>query len=393
MDFEVFPYHKNVKEYFKNQVKTWEFFEKIQQNKEEFEKFKLELLQNAYRFPKDHQLYQLLSKVLEKISINQEITFYQAQYLPNSNASVAISPDEAHIVFSGDILKQLNDEELLATIAHEIGHLYLLSIEDKEYEIAERIITTIANDFRAEIEYVNTARKFNLFTELFCDRISYKVTGNIDSVISALVKITTRLEEVSVASYIKQAEEILTKDVKSKGISHPEVFIRTRAIDLFSRKEDDFESKIINLIEDLIDIDKLDLFEQSLIYELSLSIVERFIKPNWIQSDTILALARQYHPDIKKYVQSKSSEYFLSNIQKFTDSTKDYLSYILIDFIKADKDLEDAPLYYAYIFSQEIGIVQSFEKTYKKEFKLSDKAFQDLIKKSKTVFEKVYGEQ
>ena len=53
-----------------------------------------------------------------------------------------------------------------------------------------------------------------------------------------LVKISTELEEVSAESYIRQAEEIFSKGpTKAAELTHPEPFIRARAVKLYADED------------------------------------------------------------------------------------------------------------------------------------------------------------
>src|SRR5260370_1076665 len=75
------------------------------------------------------------------------------------------------------------------------------------------------------------ARHYQLYTEILADRGSFCVTRDVNPVIAGLVKIQTGLSQVSPASYLKQAEEIFSKgNVATEGLSHPEAFIRARAL-------------------------------------------------------------------------------------------------------------------------------------------------------------------
>ena len=78
-----------------------------------------------------------------------------------------------------------------------------------DLEVADRIITAIANNHNSEASYYETARLFKLYTEIFCDRGAYKVIEKIAPVITSLVKASTGLDKVNAESYLKQADEIV----------------------------------------------------------------------------------------------------------------------------------------------------------------------------------------
>jgi predicted DNA-binding WGR domain protein len=102
----------------------------------------------------------------------------------------------------------LSEEELLAVLAHELTHVQLYTQLNGEVEVADRIITAMANNGGSTSAHYETARLFKLYTEIFCDRGAYAVTGNYAPIISSLVKIATGLQTVNADSYIKQAADV-----------------------------------------------------------------------------------------------------------------------------------------------------------------------------------------
>lgn len=87
----------------------------------------------------------------------------------------------------------------------------LYSILDGEMEIADCIITFIANNYHSKASYYETARLFKLYTEIFCDRGAFSVVGNTAPVINSMVKLPAGLENVHAESYIKLADKILSE--------------------------------------------------------------------------------------------------------------------------------------------------------------------------------------
>src|SRR6059058_3587722 len=139
----------------------------------------------------------------------------------------------------------LNAEELKSVIGHELAHYHLWERDAGELHIADRLIHAAANDPRASASHEQTARRYQLYTEIFADRGSLCVTGDPNPVVAGLVKIQTGLSQVSAPSYFKQAEEIFAKGkVAAKGISHPEAFIRARALALWQEQREKAEPQI-----------------------------------------------------------------------------------------------------------------------------------------------------
>lgn len=324
---------------------------------------------------------------LEKLAV----TVYQAQYTDELNASIVYMSNEAHIVFSGPVTKLLVEEELLAVLAHELTHIKLYSMLDGELEVADRIITAIANNYNSEASYFETARLFRLYTEIFCDRGAYSVLENISPVITSLVKVSTGLEKVNAESYLKQADEIFLAeaDLKTVGISHPENFIRAKAIQLWHEKKDTSEEEIIKMIEGISDLDKLDIFRQKELSNLTREFLQLFLKPKWFQSTMVIGQAKQYFADFAWDENALLKEKMTDFISKAHQSVKDYLGYILLDFALVDSTLEEIPSGWAFQFAEDLQLKEVYDAIIKKEMKFSDKKLQQHKEKMLAAYSEV----
>ena len=168
-------------------------------------------------------------------------------------------------------------------------------------EVSDRIVTAIANNQNSTPAHYETARLFKLYTEFFCDRGAYIVTRNNASIISSLVKISTCLHRINADSYIKQAEEIFAaeEDTKTSGISHPENFIRARALWLWHTKGNEAEPAIKKMIEGNVNIEELDLFKQQQINLITEQLIKSLLHPQWMRTPHAIALSNQYFGSIE----------------------------------------------------------------------------------------------
>ena len=378
---QALPYHLKVRDYFAQQTKTWNFFAAVKTKEEQLAQYKTELLKNTYKFDEkaDAGIYEKVNIAKIKLGLDQlPVTVYQAQYTDEMNASIVFLNNEAHIVFSGRITQILDENELLAILAHELTHIKLYSMLQGELEIAERISMAIAGNYNSEPAYFETARLYRLYTEIFCDRGAYTVVGDTAPVISSLVKIATGLDKVSAESYGKQAQEILSagNSVKAATVSHPENYIRTRAIQLWHEQQEGAEEEIINMIEGITDLDQLDVFKQKELSQLTKRFLQLFLKPKWFQTSLVTSLARQYFSDFIYDEIAVTDESFRTAISESHASIKDYLAYVLLDFALVDGSLELIPFGWAFQFAEEVHLKEVFDAIIKKELQLSDKKLQ-----------------
>ena len=391
---QALPYHLKVRDHFARQTETWNFFAAVKTKEEQLAQYKTELLKNTYKFDEtaDAGIYEKVKIAKEKLGLEQlPVTVYQAQYTDEMNASIVFLNNEAHIVFSGRITQLLDENELLAILAHELTHIKLYSMMQGELEIAERIIMAIAGNYNSDAAYYETARLFRLYTEIVCDRGAYTVVEDTKPVITSLVKVATGLDKVSAESYAKQAEEIFSTDsgVKATTISHPENFIRARAIQLWHEKKEAAEEEIINLIEGMTDLDQLDVFKQKDLLVLTRKFMQLLLKPIWFRSTLVTSLAKQYFTDFSYDDNIVLDEEFVEAISESHSSIRDFLGYIMLDFALVDGELEQIPFGWAFQFAETMQLKDVFDAIVKKELQLSDKKLQQHKQKTMSAWYKI----
>lgn len=386
-------YHTRVRDHFKSQSKTWDFFAQQQNRDAYLAEFKNELLKNTYKFSPetDTALYDKVHQAKTALGLEHlPVTVYQAQYSEEVNASIIFLGNEAHLVFSGRITQLLDDAELLAVIAHELTHVKLYTLLDGDLEVADRIITSIANHGESDPVYYETARRFRLYTEIFCDRGAYLVLRQTAPVITSLVKVATGLDKVHAENYIRQAEEIFAAAAeKSNTHSHPENYIRARAIHLWATEGEKAAMEISRMMEGDSEIDRLDLFAQEELTALTRNFLQLFLKPKWFQSGPIIGHARNFFNDFKTdedlVLKSETTE----RIGLAHTSIKEYLCWLLYDFAVLDPSLEEVPFGRAFQFAEDTGLKETFNQIVIREMKLSQKRLETFRIKSLNAFHAV----
>lgn len=186
------------------------------------------------------------------------------------------------------------------------------------------------------------------------------------------------MDKVSAESYAKQAEEIFStaSGVKAATVSHPENFIRARAIQLWHEKKEAAEEEIIKMIEGSTNLDQLDVFKQKELLLLTRRFMQLLLKPNWFRSILVTSLAQQYFTDFSYDDAITLDEQFIETISTSHTSIKDYLAYIMLDFSLVDGALEQIPFGWAFQFADSIQLTDVFDAIVKKELQLSDKKLQ-----------------
>ena len=197
------------------------------------------------------------------MGLNAPITLYQAQTGTALNAALAYVPGEAHVILAGPLVEVLSAAELLAVLAHELAHFLLLDGWEGNYFVAGELLRSLSADASAGPAYFESARLFTLWTEAYADRWAAHLSIDVNAAISAFIKIETGLNEVSAESYLRQAEEIYAKGRASANqLTHPETFIRARALRLWAEQGDDSHAEIERMIAGPLHLGHLDLLGQ-----------------------------------------------------------------------------------------------------------------------------------
>lgn len=382
MLLEPLPYQVAVRNYLKaEEAEIWHWFSSNRVQNEQAEAVRFELLKSTYRVDRadSPHLYETAAEVAAKLSLNVPVTIYQAQNPAGLNASLAYIPDEAHIVLHGPVSNKLSAEELRALLAHELAHQFLWQHWDGEFLIVDQILSALSHDERSEAAHLQTARLFGLYNEIFCDRAAVQVGADLLEVVSMLVKIETGVNEVNAASYLRQADEIFSKGpATTRGLTHPESFIRARALKLWSDKPDDATQQIQFMIEGARSMDELDLLGRQHIASRTRRLLEVLLAPAWFRTDLVQAHARSFFDDYDFPSDGAEIGSLAEELQDADSNIRDYYCYVLLDFATLDRSLEEAPLAAALKLSERLGVKDRFSEIAIRELRLRKRQFEKL---------------
>ena len=371
----------------KEEPESWDWLSEAENQRNISDSLRLDLLKTTYRLDRHehHELYQSAEDIKSLFNLEIPLTLYQAQGEHSSSAALYYLPGEAHVVFFGKILDLLNQNELKVIIAHELSHYSLWQDQGGDFFIADQLLNAMANDPRAENAHLQTCRRFQLFTEIFADRGALNVLNDAESVVQTLVKVTTELKTASGASYIKQAEEIFSKNkLSSEGSTHPEVFIRARALKLTEDQSDQFELEIEQMINGEIKLDELDLINQNQLATDTQHLISKILQPTWLKQNELFAqhakmyenedVTQSYPPsvDLSKYTHNSIQQYFI---------------FLMLDFIALDAEIQDAVALHCHELAKEMKLAALFTDTLIKELKFTKTHWKDTCSKANKIMQ------
>jgi hypothetical protein len=352
---EALPYLLKVGDYFRSQASTWEFFAAERVRDEHLAASQADLLKNAHPFSREEApgFFEKIDRARASLELaDLRVTVYRAPDPQINEWSVRIIyiRQEVQLLLIGPILEKLDEQELLAFIAHELALVRLYTLMNGEVEIASRIIASIVNHPQIDRVYLETARLFSLYTGIYCDRCAYTVMGDPAPVITMLHKVGAGRE------------------------------LRTRALDLWHSQGEAATPAITKMIEGVPDLDHLDLFVQGELNDLTYDFLQEYLRPEWMRTELITGLRQRYFPrgtaradgSADAIREVRQPEKVAAAIAGLHPDIRSYFGYVLLDFCLADPSLKEMLSGRALEFAGEMQLSDVYDAICKKELPLKD---------------------
>lgn len=372
------PHHFGLVDWLRQkETEVWDWFAANERDSTDAEQVRLSLLRDTYRLDATAHpdVFREIEAACEALEIRAQVYAYQAQHSTETNAAVCHLPGEAHVIFSGPILSLLSPNELRGVIGHELAHHHLWQMEDGAFYLADRILHSAASHPAAEPAHAQSARVWRLVTELFADRGAYLATGDLEIAVAGLVKVTTGLSHISAKSYLDQAAEIFSKSKSNTDqFTHPETFIRARALQLWVEEDISLDDTITRMLEFDEALDDLTLVQQAELTELTRRFLGHLLEPIWFQTEAALAHARLFFREFKP----DADPTILGELAGRPASHREYFTQLMLDFCAIDPDLEDEPIKRSLGFARDLECLGAFEKLLTRELKVKAKDLRKL---------------
>lgn len=327
------------------------------------------MLRDTYRLEAQGHpaVFEACHTAMARLGIDAPVTLYQAND-GTMNASLVYVPGEIHLVFFGPILEKLSPDELLALMGHELSHYLLWSMGEREYYRASRVFDHALSYPDARPSHRETARLLSLNTELFADRGAAIVAGSPGPAVAVLVKVMTGLTNVDPEAYLRQAQEVEAASGKSRGFSHPEAYVRARALQLWWADDPELPDWLEKQLQGPLSIEALDLMGQSRLTQITRGFLARFMAELAIGSDEVLTQLRAVFPD---YGKGEEEPLDLATIaaERIDDATRDYFIALMFDLAMADPDATEASMLAAAKIAAAIGATERLNAALRRDLK------------------------
>lgn len=360
------PYHQTIVDYLRHhEPEVWAWAGARATGAEQRDALRAALLRDTYRIERDAHpaVHAALDQALARLGIDAPATLYQSPG-QDMNAAIFYVPGEVHIMLQGPLLERLAQDELLAVLGHELAHYLLWSRDKGNLLVADRILHDSLASGGAMASHHETYRRYALHTELFADRGAAVAAGAVAPAVSALVKIQTGIGTVDAAAYLRQAAEIEAQEAQaSQAYSHPETFIRARALALWCEGAPDLHAWLDTRLHGPLTLERLDLPGQQQLQRLTRGFIAHFLADASLASDALLAQVRLLFPDWS------AAEAALLPPQPGTAPAggATYWNALLIDLALADPDQQDNALLRAGRLARELGTFDGFEANLRRD--------------------------
>lgn len=368
MELQPLAYQAQVVDYLRrHEPDVWRWASERRSDEEHRESLRALLLRDTYRIEEQSHagVHQALAQAMVRLGILAPATLYQSPG-QEMNAALVFVPDEVHIVLQGPVLERLSQDELLALFGHELAHYVLWSQDEGSFLVADRILADALASPDASASQRETYRRFALHTELFADRGGAIAAGAVGPAVSTLVKVQTGIGTVDPAAYLRQANEIESREAgASTAHSHPETFIRARALSLWWEGAADLDSWIDSRLHGRLSLPQLDLPGQLRMQEMTRGFLAYFLDGPALASDAVLAQVRMLFPDWSDNEAVLAPEAF--GPDAVDDSVRDYLNALMLDVALADAGQREQVLLRAGQVAQQLGSLESLRRNLRRD--------------------------
>jgi Peptidase family M48 len=327
------------------------------------------MLRGTYRLEQQGhpQVFEACTTAMARLGIDAPFTLYQAND-GTMNASLVYVPGEIHLVFFGPILEKLGQDELLALMGHELSHYLLWSMGERDHYRASRVFDHALCYPDAKPSHRETARLLSLHTELFADRGAAIAAGAAEPAVAVLVKVMTGLTNVDPEAYLRQAQEVEATGGKSRGMSHPEAYLRARALQLWWVNDPELPQWLKKHLQGPLSIEALDLLGQSRLTAMTRGFLARFMVIAGESSDEISTQLRAVFPDFNRQEESPLDLAEITG-EQIDDATRDFFIALMFDLAMADADATEQVMLAAAKVSATIGATERLTSALRRDLK------------------------
>lgn len=332
------------------------------------------LLRHAYRLdPAGHSVpHDAVARAAVRLGVTVPIDLFAFEATVGSNAELIFVRERPVIALSGDALNLLDADELCAVAGHELAHYVLWTADRGRHLAASRLLDAAESDARTDPEYLETARRLRLATELFADRGALLACESLTTTLRSLLKLATGLAQVDPSGYLRQAAEVdLSKS--SSGTTHPETVLRAWALQEWAEHGDTAEPHVARALAPRLDLNSLDIIDQDRLGHVTQALVGAVLADDDMRTEDVVDHAGRFGVAVGATAQIDL------RVDELAPETRRYLAAVLLDFATVDADLGiDGPARMLRL-ARRAGLGAEMDNLVATELDLSDRARSKLL--------------
>jgi peptidase M48-like protein len=326
------------------------------------------LLRHAYRLdPAGHpQPHAAVARAAMALGVTVPVDLFAFEGARGNNAELVFVRERPVIALSGDTLNLLDPEELCAVAGHELAHYVLWTADGGRHLAASRLLDAAETDARTDAEYLETARRLRLATELFADRGALVSCGSLTTALRSLLKLATGLAQVDPDGYLRQAAEVDLSG-PSAGSSHPETVLRAWALQKWGQYGDAAEPDIARALAGQLDLNALDILDQDRLRTVTQVLIGALLAYEDMRTEDVVDHAGQFGVQVGADAQLDLS------VDELAPETRRYLAAVLLDFATVDVELGVDGLARVFRLARRAGLSAELDKLVATELALTDR--------------------
>jgi hypothetical protein len=121
---------------------------------------------------------------------------------------------------------------------------------------------------------------------------------------------------------------------------------------------------------------------------LTRRLLDVLLSRRWMQTESVLAHARLFFEDYVPPDDLLKDPALTEDLRTDDRPMQDYYGYVLLDFVTADRDLEELPLAAALMLAEKLGLKDRFAEIAKRELRLRKKQLETIDQDKETLLAK-----
>lgn len=336
MQLEPFPYHLAIADRLERaEPDLWQWFEAEHMGDRYQALTHADLQRRAIRLPSDgiHEAHYALADIArDQFGVEAPVGLYRLQEAAPSPASFLVfMPDEVTIVFAGNMLDVLDDEaEWLAAMGREIARHRLYKAHDGRVHTATCLLRWLVRQTGCPAELIETARRFRLMTEAYCDLGGFRACDDRAAAVRILFKASPNAAAEDAEACLRLADGVGTaEDSAARASGQSELTARAIALARSTAPSaPDPATMGESLVSSPIDLGSLDLLDQETLRKLTRAVLDRVLAEPPGCTPRVLDHAREMFPD---YTPRSHAEPLEPPSRVLAANAIDYLVYLLLD--------------------------------------------------------------